>query len=84
MLTYRSTSGRDFKEVEDGVRKLMEQGYQVIKVQVAAPGATSGYAVPSSPEQKAADEEAHRLGRGRCTPGSRSLMCGCCPDSSNI
>lgn len=62
MLTYRSVGGRDFKEVEEGVRKLMEQGYRVIKVQVAAPGASAGYAVPSTAEQKRADEEAHRQG----------------------
>jgi mannonate dehydratase len=62
LLTYRSVGGRDFKEVETGVQKLKEQGYRVIKVQVAAPGATAGYAVPSSPEQKQADEEAHRQG----------------------
>jgi mannonate dehydratase len=63
MLTYRSVGGRDFKEVEQGVRRLMSEGYRVIKVQVAAPGAAAGYAVPSTAEQKRADEEAHREGR---------------------
>src|SRR5512134_195539 len=47
LLTYTSVGGRNFQEVEDGVRRLMEKGYKVIKVQVAPPGAESGYAVPS-------------------------------------
>ena len=62
LLTYRSTGGRTFKEVEDGVRALMEQGYRVIKIQVADPTLKSGYAVPSTKEQEAADEEAFRRG----------------------
>jgi mannonate dehydratase len=62
LLTYRSVGGRTFKEVEEGVQALKEKGYRVIKVQVAAPDASSGYAVPSTAEQKWADEEAVRKG----------------------
>jgi mannonate dehydratase len=62
LLTYRSTSGRDFKAVEDGVRQLMAQGYKVIKVQVADPELKAGYAVPSTPEQQQADREAYTRG----------------------
>jgi len=62
LLTYRSVGGRDFKEVEDGVRKLMAEGHKVIKVQVAAPGADAGYAVPSTAKQKTADEKAYASG----------------------
>jgi mannonate dehydratase len=62
LLTYRSVGGRDFKEVEDGVRKLMAQGYKVIKVQVVAPGLEAGYAVPSSKQQREADEKAYQQG----------------------
>jgi mannonate dehydratase len=62
LLTYTSTGGRSFQEVEDGVRKLMAQGYKVIKVQVAPPGAESGYAFPPSERQRAATEKAHAAG----------------------
>ncbi len=62
LLTYTSTGGRDFREVEDGVRRLMARGYKVIKVQVAPPGAESGYAVPSSERQRAVTERAHAGG----------------------
>jgi mannonate dehydratase len=62
LLTYRSSGGRDFKEVEDGVRELIEAGYRVIKVQVADPALSAGYAVPSTEEQKAADEAAYEKG----------------------
>lgn len=62
LLTYRSTGGRTFQEVEEGVRELMERGYRVIKVQIADPALQSGYAVPSTPEQQRADREAY--GRG--------------------
>jgi mannonate dehydratase len=62
LLTYRSTGGRDFAEVEDGVRELMQQGYLVIKVQVAAPGLEAGYAVPSTEVQRLADERAYSKG----------------------
>lgn len=62
LLTYRSVGGRDFKEVEDSVHKLVEQGYKVIKVQVAAPGLDAGYAVPSTKEQRERDEQAYKEG----------------------
>ncbi len=62
LLTYRSVGGRSFEEVEDGVRRLMERGYKVIKVQVAPPGAESGYAVPSSPRVEQATREAYEKG----------------------
>jgi mannonate dehydratase len=41
---YAHASGRDFSEVEDGVRKWMAQGYRHVRVQTAAPG-FSGYGV---------------------------------------
>jgi mannonate dehydratase len=62
LLTYTSTGGRSFQEVEEGVRKLMAQGYKVIKVQVAPPGADAGYAFPPSERQRAATEKAHAEG----------------------
>lgn len=62
LLTYRSTGGRDFREVEDGVRKLMEIGYKVIKVQVLPPGAEAGYSVPSSARVQEAAERAYAEG----------------------
>ncbi len=62
MLTYRSTGGRDFKQVEDGVKKLMAEGYKVIKVQVALPGNEGGYAVPATEKQRAATEAAFSKG----------------------
>ena len=62
LLTYTSTGGRSFQEVEEGVRKLMATGYRVIKVQVAPPGAESGYAFPPSERQRAATEKAFAEG----------------------
>jgi mannonate dehydratase len=62
LLTYTNASGRDFKQVEDNVRKLMERGYRVIKVQVAAPGMEGGYAVPHSDRQRAEEAKAHEQG----------------------
>jgi len=35
---YAHASGRDFQEVEDNVRKFLEQGYRYVRVQVAVPG----------------------------------------------
>ena len=34
LLTYSTASGRNFQEVEENARKLMAQGYKVIKAQV--------------------------------------------------
>ncbi|HZT82134.1 MAG TPA: enolase C-terminal domain-like protein [Gemmataceae bacterium] len=36
--TYRHASGRDFKEVEESVRRYMKQGYRHVRAQVAIPG----------------------------------------------
>ncbi|MEZ5401409.1 MAG: enolase C-terminal domain-like protein [Bryobacteraceae bacterium] len=41
---YAHASGKTFQEVEDGVRRWMEQGYRHVRVQVATPG-FSGYGV---------------------------------------
>lgn len=62
LLTYTSVGGRDFREVEEGCRRMMEKGYKVLKVQVRAPGMESGYAVPPSERQRAATEKAHQAG----------------------
>lgn len=62
LLTYWSTGGRDFKQVEDGVRRFMAEGYKVVKVQVSAPGMEGGYAVPPSEKQRAAIQSAYEKG----------------------
>jgi len=62
LLTYRSVGGRNFQEVEEGARGLMSRGYKVIKVQVAAPGLESGYAVPASERQREATRKAYEAG----------------------
>ena len=62
LLTYRSTGGRDFKQVEEGVRRFMAEGYKVIKVQVSAPGMAGGYAVPPSEKQRAVTQSAYAKG----------------------
>ncbi|HMF12749.1 MAG TPA: hypothetical protein VKE94_10600, partial [Gemmataceae bacterium] len=36
--TYRHTSGGSFQDVENAVRKSMEQGWRVVRVQVSMPG----------------------------------------------
>lgn len=36
--TYRHASGKDFKQVEDQVRKYMEEGYRHVRAQVSIPG----------------------------------------------
>ncbi len=49
--TYRHASGGDFKQVEDSARKLMDQGYRHVRVQVGIPGlATYGSAVKGGNE----------------------------------
>ncbi len=63
LLTYSTASGRTFEEVEHGVRRMMDRGYKVIKVQVSTPGMEGGYAVPPTDKQKAAVEQAHSSGR---------------------
>ncbi len=62
LLTYRSVGGTSFAEVEEGVAALMERGYKVIKVQIAAPGAEAGYAVPSSDRVQAETQAAYARG----------------------
>lgn len=62
LLTYASVGGRNFQEVEEGARRLMARGYKVVKVQVAAPGLESGYAVPQSERQRAATAKANEAG----------------------
>ncbi|MCZ2077370.1 MAG: hypothetical protein LC130_20515 [Bryobacterales bacterium] len=62
LLTYRSVGGRNYQEVEEGVRRLMADGYKVIKVQVSAPGLESGYAVPPSARQHASTAKAFEAG----------------------
>ncbi len=62
LLTYRSAGGSSIEEVEDGARALIENGYKVVKVQVAPPGAEAGYAVPSSERVRAATRAAYERG----------------------
>ncbi|RJP19085.1 MAG: starvation-sensing protein RspA [Candidatus Omnitrophota bacterium] len=50
---YAHASGRDFQEVEDRVRRFMEEGYRHVRVQVAVPGYSAygaGSAQKDSPE----------------------------------
>ena len=35
---YAHASGREFREVEDGVRRHMEEGYRYVRCQIAVPG----------------------------------------------
>ncbi len=62
LLTYRSVGGRNYQDVEEGVRRLMADGYKVIKVQVSAPGLESGYAVPQSARQRTSTTKAFEAG----------------------
>lgn len=62
LLTYANANGRTFEEVEQNVRKMMAQGYKVIKVQVLAPGAEGGYAVPQSERLREAEAKAWEQG----------------------
>ena len=62
LLTYKSTGGRDYQEVADNVRELIDVGYRVIKVQVAVPELEAGYAVPSSARQQQQTEAAYAAG----------------------
>ncbi len=47
---YAHASGRDINEVEDNVRKWMEQGYRHVRAQVSVPG-YSGYGSASSQKE---------------------------------
>ena len=62
LLTYRSAGGTSVEEVENGARALMAEGYKVVKVQIAAPGAEAGYAVPSSKRVQAETQAAYERG----------------------
>ena len=62
LLTYRSAGGTSVAEVENGARALMAEGYKVVKVQIAAPGAEAGYAVPSSERVQAETRAAYERG----------------------
>ena len=62
LLTYRSAGGTSVEEVENGARALMAEGYKVVKVQIAAPGAEAGYAVPSSDRVQAEARAAYERG----------------------
>jgi mannonate dehydratase len=42
-LAYVSASGRDFVEVEDGVKRFLEQGFRCVRAQVAIPGLENTY-----------------------------------------
>jgi mannonate dehydratase len=53
-LAYTHVGGRDFAEVEDGVRKAMARGFRVIRAQVAVPGATSTYGAGGAAEAASA------------------------------
>jgi len=62
LLTYSSVSGRNFEEVEQHARGLMERGYKVIKAQVLTPGMESGYSAPPSERQREATAKAYAEG----------------------
>lgn len=47
---YRHAEGRDFQEVEDNVRRYLEEGYRYVRCQVAVPG-LSTYGSDSSDGQ---------------------------------
>jgi mannonate dehydratase len=49
---YLHVRGRDFKEVEDGVRKAIERGYRHVRVQVGIPGQATYGAAPTIEEPK--------------------------------
>ncbi len=50
---YRHVRGNDVKEVEDGVRKALADGYRHVRVQVAIPGQATYGAAASIEEPKA-------------------------------
>ncbi len=49
-LAYTHTSGNDFVEVEDAVRKAMELGFKVIRAQVAISGLQGTYGTSDRPK----------------------------------
>jgi mannonate dehydratase len=50
--TYRHTSGATFKQVEESVRKAMQEGYRHIRIQVAVPGLFTYGARPGREDAK--------------------------------
>ncbi len=50
--TYRHTSGKNFEEVEQAVRRAMDQGYRHIRVHVAVPGLSTYGASGGQPEDE--------------------------------
>lgn len=44
-LCYTHAAGREFAEVEESVRRFMEMGFKVIRVQCAVPGIDSTYGI---------------------------------------
>ncbi|MDX2178737.1 MAG: enolase C-terminal domain-like protein [Bryobacteraceae bacterium] len=62
LLTYKSVGGRDNKQVEESAKRLMADGYKVIKVQVALPGNEAGYAVPATGAQQELTKKAYDAG----------------------
>ena len=49
-LAYTHAGGRDFLETEDSVREAMEQGFKVVRAQVAIPGNVGTYGVGGAKE----------------------------------
>ena len=62
LLTYRSVGGRSVDDVLDNTRALIDDGYKVVKVQLAVPELETGYAVPATPRQRDATEAAFARG----------------------
>lgn len=53
-LCYTHAGGRDAVEVEDNVRAKMAKGFQVVRAQIAVPGATSTYGAGGAKEAASA------------------------------
>lgn len=53
-LAYTHAGGRDFAEVEDNVRAMVERGFRVVRAQVAIPGNAGTYGVGGATEAASA------------------------------
>ncbi len=53
-LAYTHAAGRDFKEVEDQVRRAMERGFRAVRTQVAVPGSIGTYGTGGAGEAASA------------------------------
>jgi mannonate dehydratase len=53
-LAYSHAGGNDFSEVEDNVRAKIEQGFKVVRAQVAIPGTVGTYGVGGGKEAASA------------------------------